>query len=104
MKDDSLFGVAGLWDSWIAPTGEKVHTCTILTTAPNELMAGIHDRMPAILSKEHQKEWLNPRNQYRNQLKSLLVPFVASKMMAYEVENKVNSPKNNSVELIQRVV
>ncbi|MCC3359487.1 SOS response-associated peptidase [Bacillus sp. REN16] len=104
MKDDSLFGVAGLWDSWAAPTGEKVHTCTILTTPPNELMAGIHDRMPAILSKEHQKEWLNPRNQDREQLKSLLVPFAASKMMTYEVGNKVNSPKNNSVELIQRVV
>jgi len=104
LKDDSLFGVAGLWDSWKAPSGEVIHTCTILTTQPNELMAEIHDRMPVILPKEHQKEWLNPSNQDKEQLKSLLVPFPATQMLAYEVSNKVNSPRNNSAELIQRVI
>ena len=104
LKDDSLFGVAGLWDSWKAPSGEVIHTCTILTTQPNELMAEIHDRMPVILPKEHQKEWLNPRNQDKEKLKSLLVPFPATQMLAYEVSNKVNSPRNNSAELIQRVI
>lgn len=104
MKDDSLFGVAGLWDSWKSPFGEIIHTCTILTTEPNELMAEIHNRMPVILPKEHLSEWLNPSNQDKEQLKSLLVPFSAAKMVAFEVSNQVNSPKNNSPELIQRVV
>ena len=104
MKDNSLFGVAGVWDAWKAQTGELIYTCTIITTEPNELMTGIHDRMPVILPKEQHASWLDPNNQDKDQLKSLLVPFSASKMMAYEVSNKVNSPKNNSAELIQRVV
>lgn len=104
MKDDSLFAVAGLWDTWKAPSGEAIHTCTILTTEPNELMADIHDRMPVILPKEKRSIWLNPSIHDNEQLKTLLVPYVADEMMAYEVSEKVNSPKNNSVELIQRVI
>ena len=59
MKDDSLFAVAGLWDTWQSPTGEAIHTCTFLTTEPNDLMKDIHDCMPVILPKEHQSIWLD---------------------------------------------
>jgi putative SOS response-associated peptidase YedK len=104
MRDDSLFAVAGLWDTWKNPSGESIHTCTILTTESNELMADIHDRMPVILSKEKRSIWLNPSIHDKEQLKSLLVPYDADEMMAYEVSEKVNSPKNNSVELIQQVI
>ncbi|SOC42365.1 SOS response-associated peptidase [Ureibacillus acetophenoni] len=103
MKDNSLFGVAGLWDTWKSPTGEAIYTCTILTTEPNDLMRGIHDRMPVILSKEQQLTWLDPRIHDKDQLKSLLVPFDAEKMIAYQVSELVNSPKNNSEELIARI-
>lgn len=58
-KDDEVFAVAGLWNTWRSQEGEKIHTCTILTTKENELMAPIHDRMPVILNKEQQKEWLD---------------------------------------------
>lgn len=103
MKDNSLFGVAGLWDTWKSPTGEAIHTCTILTTEPNDLMRGIHDRMPVILSKEQHLTWLDPRIRDKDQLKSLLVPFDTEKMIAYQVSELVNSPKNNSEELIARI-
>lgn len=103
MKDDSLFGVAGLWDTWKTPTGEAIHTCTILTTEPNDLMKEIHDRMPVILPKEQQMIWLNPYNRDEHQLQTLLVPFDKDQMVAYPVSDKVNSPKNNSAELIERI-
>lgn len=104
MKDDSLFGVAGLWDTWKSPLGEAIHTCTILTTTPNELMIDIHDRMSVILPKMSQSIWLNPNIHDSKQLKTLLVPYSSENMMAYEVSNKVNSPKNNSEELIKRII
>lgn len=103
MKDNSLFGVAGLWDTWKTPTGEAIHTCTILTTEPNELMKDIHDRMPVILNKKQQLTWLDPQNRDKEQLKSLLVPFDAEKMIAYQVSDMVNSPINNSEQLIMRI-
>lgn len=104
MKDDSLFGVAGLWDTWYSPTGETIHTCTILTTKPNQLMENIHDRMPVILQKEKQMIWLNPQISNTEQLKSLLTPFEADKMIAYRVSDLVNSPNNNSDELIKEML
>lgn len=43
-------GFAGLWETWTdRQTGEEITTCTILTCAPNPLMAELHDRMPVIL-------------------------------------------------------
>ncbi len=104
MKNDSLFGVAGLWDTWNSPLGEVIHTCTILTTESNELMENIHNRMPVILTKEQQMTWLNPRIRDTEQLKSLLTnPFDAGKMIAYRVSDLVNSTKNNSVDLIKEL-
>jgi len=103
MKDDALFGVAGIWDSWKSSSGEVIHTCTILTTEPNELMKDIHDRMPVIIPKEQQSLWLNPHNHDKEQLKSLLIPYDSENMIAYEVSNQVNSPTNNSEELIHQI-
>jgi putative SOS response-associated peptidase YedK len=49
-KDRQPMGVAGLWETWTDPeTGEVVTSCTIITCAPNALMAELHDRMPVIL-------------------------------------------------------
>jgi putative SOS response-associated peptidase YedK len=50
MKDRSPFGIAGLRENWKDPArGEWTRTFAILTTAANDLVARIHDRMPAIL-------------------------------------------------------
>src|SRR5699024_11032815 len=52
LKDRSIFSLAGLYDSWECPeTGQKLHTCTIITTSPNSLIESVHDRMPVILNE-----------------------------------------------------
>jgi putative SOS response-associated peptidase YedK len=59
MKDDAPFVFAGLWEGWKDPaTQEWLHTCTIITGKPNELVAQIHTRMPVILGEEHHEAWL----------------------------------------------
>ena len=50
VENGVVFAFAGLWDCWRAPDRQFVESCTILTTTPNELLAGVHDRMPAIPS------------------------------------------------------
>ncbi|ATH94568.1 SOS response-associated peptidase [Bacillus glycinifermentans] len=102
LKSDDLFSFAGLWDRWRSPGGEPVYTCTIITTTPNAFMADIHDRMPAILTRDHEKEWLNPRQQDAERLKRLLQPYSSDEMEAYEVSLLVNSPQNNSVDVIKQ--
>ena len=51
MKDGSPFGIGGIWENWKEPaSGEWVRTFAVITTAANELVADIHDRMPLILA------------------------------------------------------
>jgi len=63
MIDDSLFAFAGLWDRWRDPAGDVLETCTILTTRPNSLVAGVHDRMPVILQRDAY-DFVNPANMF----------------------------------------
>jgi putative SOS response-associated peptidase YedK len=103
LKSDELFAMAGLWEKWVAPDGKAVYSCSVITTAPNELVNDIHDRMPVILRGDDEKVWLDPTISDTRILEPLLVPLDGSLMEAYEVSSLVNSPKNNSIELIQKI-
>lgn len=104
LKNDQPFAMAGLWERWKSPSGEEINSCTIITTIPNKLMEPIHDRMPVILNPEDEKVWLDRSIEDTNLLNQLLVPYAAEEMEAYEVSQAVNSPKNDSEELIKPVI
>jgi putative SOS response-associated peptidase YedK len=95
LKDDEVFGFAGLWESWKSPEGEKVLTCTILTTEPNELLSNFHHRMAVILRREDYAAWLSPDPMTVDELMPLLQPYPSDEMAAYEVSKLVNSPSND---------
>lgn len=88
------FAFAGLWEIW-RPDDTPVLSCTIITTAPNDLIAPIHNRMPVILPPAAYDRWLDPGEQAPAALDDLLVPFPADQMMAYPVSRLVNSPAND---------
>jgi putative SOS response-associated peptidase YedK len=101
LKDQKPFVFAGLWDTWTAPDGKKVATCTIITTEPNTFMERIHNRMPVILPKHHIDTWLDRSIDNEQEVLPLLKPYPEKEMDAYEVSRFVNSPKNNSPECIK---
>jgi putative SOS response-associated peptidase YedK len=103
MNNDGLFAMAGVWENWKSPEGQSVFSCSVITTTPNKLVQGIHDRMPVILKPEDEKIWLDPRVNDPQLLNHLLVPFDEGLMEAYEVSSQVNSPKNNSIHLIEKI-
>ena len=107
MADDSPFAFAGLWERWKGPRdeplSEPVESFTIITTEPNELMAGIHDRMPAILPSEHYDMWLDPTFRAVEALQKMLAPYPADEMRAVPVGSYVNKPGNEGPECIQEV-
>lgn len=73
-------GFAGLYETWTPPAGRPVHSCTIITTKANPALATIHERMPVIVPKAAHAVWLDPENQQREQLRSILVPYPAADM------------------------
>lgn len=102
LKGGKPFGFAGLYDDWISPEGKKIRTFTIITTAPNKLLASIHDRMPVILPKEAYAAWLEQEGREEAVL-DLLRTYPEAEMEAYRVGPAVNSPQNDGPECIQPV-
>ena len=102
-KSARPFGFAAIWSSTRTAMGQRVGTCAILTCAPNELMAPIHNRMPVILPKTARERWLDPSVDVA-ELQTLLTPFPADQMEAYAVSTLVNSPRNDAPECIAPVV
>lgn len=102
LRDGQLFSMAGLYDIWTDPSGHKIATCTIITTAPNSLMEEIHDRMPVILGKDAEAQWLDRSNQDIPSLMKLLQPYDARQMLAYPVSSAVGNVRNDYRELINR--
>ncbi len=101
MKDEKPFALAGLWDVWHSPDGSQVISCTIITTAPNELMKTIHDRMPAIVAPGDYRLWLTAETQEPAGLLRLLAPYPAENMQANEVSPRVNSVRCDDPECIE---
>lgn len=96
LKSGKPFGFAGLYSLWRSPEGDEMCTCAIITTEANEALSSLHDRMPAILSREHYDVWLDPNKFDKAKLFSLLVPYDPSEMEWYTVSKKVNTPSYNS--------
>lgn len=110
MKDETPIALGGLWSEWVnKETGEVLNTVTIVTTEGNSLLSKIHNnpeaemgpRMPVILSREKQDEWLIPckTEADKKHIDSLIKPFDDSLLKAYTVprllgkEGVGNSPK-----------
>jgi putative SOS response-associated peptidase YedK len=103
MADDSVFAFAGLWESWIAATGDVVESCTILTTGPNALVVDVHNRMPVILRAEDYARWLDPNVKNSSPLGACLKAFDATLMKKYPVSKRVNRPENDDRECAQEI-
>ena len=101
VESHAPMALAGLWATWKDPgTGEWVRTCSIVTTGPNEFMAPIHDRMPALLPEPAWDAWLDRDNHDVEQLKAFLRPPPEALLETYEVSTDVNSVRNNGPELL----
>jgi putative SOS response-associated peptidase YedK len=86
---------AALWDTLASSgTADATQAFTILTTAPNSVVAAFHDRMPAILSSEDVTGWLDPAST-TTCLAALLKPAPASLLRPRAVHPRLNHTSND---------
>jgi putative SOS response-associated peptidase YedK len=99
MKDGSPFGLAGLWENWRNPsTGEWECTFAIITVPSNELVAQIHDRMPAILEPKSYGRWLGQEPDPHD----LLITYPSDVMTMWPISTHVNKPENDDPAILDR--
>lgn len=97
---EGLFSFCGLWSRWKSPEGEEIETCAIITTAPNEVVAPIHDRMPVAITDNMIGAWLS-NDTKPDDLKDFLAPYPASQMKSVPVSSYVSNVKNHGPRCIE---
>lgn len=89
LRDGGPFAFAGLWERW-ARDDEVVESCTILTTAANDLVRPVHERMPVIVAPADFDAWLDSKSPRGREV---LRPYPAEAMTALPVGTRVNNAR-----------
>jgi putative SOS response-associated peptidase YedK len=98
-SDQEIFSMAGLWEEYDDTEGNQFHTFTIITTAANEIVSTIFDRMPVILNKSTEKIWLNPAAT-EEQLMTVLTSYPSKDINLYSVSPRISDANANVPSLI----
>jgi putative SOS response-associated peptidase YedK len=98
LQNHEPFAMAGLWDTWKDPeTAEVLQTYSVITTKANPLMEQIHNkkkRMPVILPKDHERDWIDP-SVNKQAAEAMLVPYDEKLMEAFTISRLITSRQRN---------
>jgi putative SOS response-associated peptidase YedK len=98
LKDKDIFSFAGIWEAWTdTSTGEVLKTFSILTTEANPLLEMIHNtkkRMPVILPKGQELDWIN-NDLSNDDILSFTKPFDEGLMDARTISRLITSRTSN---------
>jgi putative SOS response-associated peptidase YedK len=98
LKNHEPFAMAGLWDRWKDPkTADALQTYPVITTKANPLMEQIHNkkkRMPVILPRDHERDWIDP-SLNKQAAEALLVPYDEHLMEAFTISRLITSQQRN---------
>jgi putative SOS response-associated peptidase YedK len=98
LKGGPLFAFAGLYVQGKDDVGE---TCVIVTTAANEVISSIHERMPVILDRSVEMEWLDRDLEDGRAALAYLQPVSPDQFEVYPVSSQVSSARNDGPDLIE---
>jgi putative SOS response-associated peptidase YedK len=91
--------LAGIWDDWRSPAGERIKSFAIITTAANALLAPLHDRMPVVIAPDRWADWLGENALADSAVKTLLQPYRDNAMAFWAVDRRVGNVRNEGPDL-----
>jgi putative SOS response-associated peptidase YedK len=92
------FAFAGVWEAWTdRSSGESLQTTAIVTTAANEFLKDLHDRMPVVLEPDTASAWLAGDTKVLEAVASRPPQF-----QAWPVDSEVNNARAEGPELIRK--
>jgi putative SOS response-associated peptidase YedK len=101
MPDRQPFAMAGLWEHWQGIEGSELQTCTILTTAANDVMQPLHERMPIILTPDVARRWCGYADDDPAAARETLARNENGRIAYWPVSTVVNNPRNDGPDLIE---
>jgi putative SOS response-associated peptidase YedK len=100
---ESFVAFAGLYDVWMNTRGEGLYTFTIITTEADPFMARLHHRMPVVLERDLEDDWLDPELTSTSDILGMLERSAGVPLEAYPVSRMVNKPSVDGQELIRPI-
>ena len=85
------FWIGGIWSRWTSPDGAELESCCVLTTAPNELVSPLHNRMPVIVPNGVEEQWTENVKDF-NELQALIPIMKGCSPLGWMVEEVNQSP------------
>ncbi len=95
--NESVLGLAGIYESWKQPDGQLLWSAAILTQEARSDFSYIHDRMPVLVTPELQDLWLKSPT---NPLNDVLDVAPSIDIQTWEVSPAVGNVRNNFADLI----
>lgn len=95
--------LAGVWDSWTSPQGERVACFALLTTETNELMAPLCREMPVIVRPADWNLWLGTEAPQERGLRDLFLPYPGDLMTAWPISRRVRNARNDDPKILEAV-
>jgi putative SOS response-associated peptidase YedK len=97
-RTDLMLAVAGIWNR---ASDETPATVAILTTAANDDMRSLHDRMPVLLEADGWEDYLDPELNDVATIGSMLGPIREGQLIHYPVSTEVNSVRAEGPHLLR---
>jgi putative SOS response-associated peptidase YedK len=105
-QDGEAFALAGVWDEWVDPKGkDRLQTFSMLSIAANVLIQKVnnrHQRMPVILPRESEGQWISP-GLSQSDIKSMLKTYPDDELEAYPTKRLIGKKgvDSNTPEVLQ---
>lgn len=98
-----IMTLAGIWDVWTSPSGERIVCFALLTTTPNALLAPLCKQMPVIIPPEEWNIWLGREISQERSIRDLLQPAADSLLIAWPISRRLRNTKNDDPEVLAAV-
>jgi putative SOS response-associated peptidase YedK len=98
-----MMTLAGVWDIWTSPLGERITCFALLTTQTNDVLAPLCKQMPVIIQPADWNLWLGTAPPQERSLGDLLQPFPADLLTAWAVSRRVRNAKNDDPEILDAI-
>ncbi|GAB2766549.1 SOS response-associated peptidase [Nocardioides salsibiostraticola] len=108
-REGGVLAMAGLYEIWRDPTKAEDDparfrwTATVITTAAEDELGQIHDRMPLMVEPDRRDEWLDPTTSLvdASAVSALLAPAAPGQLEAFPVSTAVGNVRNNGPQLTE---
>ncbi|MGH8867529.1 MAG: SOS response-associated peptidase [Actinomycetes bacterium] len=106
-RDGGVLAMAGLYEMWRDPTRAAedpeawLWTAAVLTTAAQDDLGHLHDRMPLVVGRHQRDAWLDPAAEDPRGLLDMLAPAAPGWLEAYPVSTAVGDVANNGRHLVE---